>query len=143
MAKIKQTQIDEKYLWVGGGILALILIIFVLGRVSGKKDSNQASDATPNINPITISTDAGSMDWNPSALVKKVHTAFMVNWFTGRGDVMKELSLLQDVQLKAVAEGYHKVYGSTLRKVLTEAWVVGNNTAFYEVIKRMDVLQIP
>lgn len=143
MAKIKQTQIDEKYIWMGGGLIAIIVVIFVWGRLSGKQDSSDPSDANPNIQPITVSTDSGNIDWNPSATVKKVHTAFAVNWWSGRSEILKELSLLQDVQLKAVAEGYKEVYGTTLRKVLTDAWVVVNNTAFYEVIKRLDVLQIP
>jgi len=84
MAKIKQTQIDEKYLWVGGGLILIILVIFVLGRVSGKKDSDVPSDANPNIKPITVSTDAGNMDWNPSAMVKKIHTSYAINWTSGR-----------------------------------------------------------
>lgn len=142
MAKVKQAQIDEKYIWVGGGVIALIVVIFVWGRLSGKQDSNEPSDANPNIKPITVSTDSGNIDWNPSATVKKVHTAFVVNWVSGRADILKELSLLQDVQLKAVAEGYKEVYGSTLRKVLTDSWFAGDSIAYAKVIERMDVLQI-
>lgn len=143
MAKIKQTQIDEKYIWIGGGLVAVIVIIFVFGRLSGKEDSNDPSDANPNIKPITVTTESGSIEWDASATVKKVHTAFKVNWITGRAESIKELSLLQDVQLRAVADGYKQVYGETLRKVLNDVWVTGNDAAHAEVIKRMDVLQIP
>lgn len=143
MAKIKQAQIDEKYIWMGGGLIAIIVVIFVWGRLSGKQDNTDPSDANPNIKPITVSTDSGNIDWNPSATVKKVHTAFVINWMSGRSDVLKELSLLQDIQIKAVAEGYKEVYGTTLRKVLNDAWIVVNNAAYSEVIKRLDILQIP
>lgn len=148
MAKIKQTEIQEKYLWMGGGLLAVVIIIFVFGRVSGKEDSSDPSDANPNIKPITVSTDSGNIDWNASATVKKVHTAYVVNWFSGRCDVLNEMLALQDVQLRAVADGYKAVYGKTLRKVLTGAYVACFNGPFsddphQQVIKRLDVLQIP
>lgn len=147
MAKIKQTQIDEKYLWVGGGIVVILLVIFVLGRVSGKKSTDEPSDANPNIKPITVSTDSGNIDWNPSAMVKKVHTAYVVNWSTGRCEVLTQLLALQDVQIRAVADGYLQVYGKTLRKVLNEAWVACWNLPWQDdphqqFIKRLDALQI-
>lgn len=145
MAKIKQTEIQEKYLWMGGGLLALVIIIFVFGRVSADDGNDDPSDENPNINPITVSTDSGNIDWNPSATVKKVHTAFAVNWYSGRCTVMNELASLQDVQLKAVAEGYKAVYGKTLRKVITEAYVWCDPFDAHPqagVIKRLDVLQI-
>lgn len=147
MAKIKQTQIDEKYLWIGGGVLAIILIIFVMGRLSGKKDDDNPSDANPNINPITVTTDGGSVQWNPSATVKKVHTAYKVNWYGGRCEVLGDLLNLQDVQLRAVADGYQQVYGSTLRNTLEGAWVACWNMPWsddphQDVIRRLDVLQI-
>ncbi|BDS10573.1 hypothetical protein [Aureispira anguillae] len=147
MAKIKQTQIDEKYLWIGGGIVVILLVIFVLGRVSGKKSTDEPSDANPNIKPITVSTDSGNIDWNPSAMVKKVHTAYVVNWSTGRCEVLTQLLALQDVQIRAVADGYLQVYGKTLRKVLNEAWVACWNLPWQDdphqqFIKRLDALQI-
>jgi hypothetical protein len=147
MAKIKQTQIDEKYLWVGGGLVLIILVIFVLGRVSGKKDSDVPSDANPNIQAITVSTDAGNIDWNPSAMVKKVHTSYAVNWTSGRCAVLTELLSLQDVQIRAVADGYKQVYGKTLRKQLNDAWVACWNFPWQddphqEFIRRLDALQI-
>lgn len=148
MAKIKQFQIDEKYLWIGGGILTVVIVIFVLGRLSAKKkEDKDYSDINPNINSITVSTDAGSIDWNPSALVKKVYTAYEVNWYGGRCDVLKELLDLQDVQLRAVADGYAQVYGKTLRKTLNDAWGACYNMPWstdphYQVIHRLDVLQI-
>lgn len=148
MAKIKQTQIDEKYLWMGGGLLAVVIIIFIFGRLSGKEDSDDPSDANPNIKPITVSTDSGNIEWDPSALVKEIHTAYKVNWSSGRCKALTTLLSLQDVQLKAVAEGYHQVYGETLRKVLSGAYVACWNFPWqddphYQVIQRMDVLQIP
>ncbi|BDS12737.1 hypothetical protein [Aureispira anguillae] len=147
MATIKKAQIDEKYLWIGGGILAVIVVIFVFGRLSGKEDSKDPSDANPNIQPITVSTDSGNIDWDPSALVKEIHTAYKVNWTSGRCKALKTLMNLQDVQLRAVAEGYLKVYGETLRKVLEGAWVacwnVIGNDPHYIVINRLNTLQIP
>ena len=147
MPQIKKAQIDEKYLWIGGGILAIIITIFVLGRVSGKKDNSDPSDANPNIAPITVSTSSGNIDWNPSAMVKKVHNAYKVNWFSGRCEVLNELVKLQDVQLRAVADGYKQVYGTTLRKVLNDAWGACYNVfstdPHYLVIDRLDTLQIP
>ena len=147
MAKVKQTQIDEKYLWIGGGVLVIILVIFVLGRLSGKKNNQDPSDANPNIKPITVSTAAGSMDWDPSATVKKVHTAYTVNWAMGRCDVLKELKALQDIQIRAVADGYKQVYGQTLRKTLNDAWIACGGYPWQtdphdEVIQRLDTLQI-
>lgn len=148
MAKIKQTQIDEKYIWMGGGILTIIIVIFIFGRLSGKEDNQDPSDANPNIKPITVNTNSGNIDWNPSAMVKKIHTAYVVNWSTGRCDVLNELLALQDVQLRAVADGYQQVYGKTLRKQLNEAWVACWNMPWQDdphqqVISRLDVLQIP
>lgn len=147
MAKIKQTQIDEKYLWIGGGIVVILLVIFVLGRVSGKQSSEEPSDANPNINPVTVSTAAGNIDWNPSALVKKIHTAYAINWSSGRCAVLQELLTLQDIQVRAVADGYQKVYGKTLRKQLNDAWVACWNLPWQddphqEFIRRLDALQI-
>jgi hypothetical protein len=147
MAKINQSQIDEKYLWMGGALLAIIIVIFVFGRVSGKEDSGP-SDANPNIKPITVTTDSGSIEWDASATVKKIHTAYVVNWFTGRCDVLVELMSLQDVQLRAVADGYNQVYGKTLRTQLNGAYVACFNLPIQDdphqlVIKRLDVLQIP
>ena len=148
MAKIKQTQIDEKYLWIGGGVVGLIILVFVWGRVSAKKDSKDPSDANPNIKPITVNTASGNIDWDPSAMVKKVHTAYAVNWMSGRCDALNDLLGLQDVQLRAVADGYNQVYGKTLRKQLEGAWVACYNAPWsddphYQVISRLDVLQIP
>ena len=149
MAQIKQTQIDEKYLWIGGGIVVIILVIFVLGKMSNKKDGKDPSDANPNINPITVSTASGNIDWNPSAMVKKVHNNFAVNWFSSsdRCGTLQELANLQDIQLRAVAEGYEKVYGTTLRKVLNSSWIscwnVVSTDPHYTVIGRLDALQIP
>jgi hypothetical protein len=148
MARIKQTEISEKNLWIGGSILAVIIIIFVFGRVSGKEDSNNPSDANPNIKPITVTTESGNIEWDASATVKKIYTAYVVNWFSGRCDVLNELLSLQDVQLRAVADGYKQVYGKTLRKVLSDAYVACFNLPHQDdphqqVIRRLDVLQIP
>lgn len=148
MAKIKQTQIDEKYLWMGGGLVALVVIIFVWGRVSAKKEVKDNSDLNPNINPITVSTNSGTMSWDPSALVKKVHTAYVVNWTSGRCEVLQEILALQDIQLRALADGYNQVYGKTLRKTLNDAWVACWNFPWQDdphaqVMARLDVLQIP
>lgn len=148
MAKVKQIEINEKYLWIGGGVLTLIIIIFVAGRSSASKANQDPSDANPNIQPITVSTQNGNIDWNPSALVKEVHTAYKINWVSGRCPVLEKLAELQDVQLQAVAEGYLRVYGETLRKVLNSAWVAclnkpWQNDPHNQVIARMDILQIP
>ena len=153
MAKVKQIEINEKYLWIGGGILTLIVLIFVAGRSSNSKSNQDPSDANPNISPITISTPSGSIDWNPSALVKEINTAYQTSYLpfafvTGRCEVLNKLLDLQDVQLRAAAEGYLRVYGKTLRKTLNDAWFACNNTHFeddphQQVIRRMDTLQIP
>lgn len=147
MAKVKQIEINEKYLWIGGGILTLVIIIFVAGRTSANKSNQDPSDANPNIQPITVSTQNGSIDWNPSALVKKIHTAYEINWTSGRCEVLEELAELQDTQLLAVTEGYHRVYGKTLRKLLNDAWThcfsLSENAAPSDIIRRMDILQIP
>ncbi len=147
MAKVKQIEINEKYLWIGGGILTLIVLIFVAGRSSNSKSNQDPSDANPNISPITISTPSGSMDWNPSALVKKVHSAYQSYSSSARCTTLKDLLSLQDIQLQAVAEGYQKVYGKTLRKTLNDAWFACMNKPWEDdphnqVIDRMDVLQI-
>jgi hypothetical protein len=147
MAKIKQSQIEEKYIWIGGGVLLIILLIYVAGRSSATQSSKDPSDANPNIQPITVSTPSGAVDWNPSALVKEIHTAYKVNWYSGRCKALNTLLDLQDVQLRAVAEGYQKTYGETLRKVLNGAWVACANIIssdpHHAVIRRMDALQIP
>ena len=59
MPNIKKTTIDEKTLWVGGGILLAIILVFVLGKSTAKK--GMPSDANPNINPITVNTTLGSI----------------------------------------------------------------------------------
>lgn len=147
MPKIKKTEIDEKYLWMGGAILVIIIVIFAFGRLSGKKSGGEddPSDANPNINPITVNTESGSVEWNPSALVKKVHTAYEVNWVQGRCEVLEEIGNLQDVQIRALADGYQKVYGKTLRRVLEGAWSDGcwSGLPYSIVISRLDALQIP
>lgn len=147
MAKIKQAQIDEKYLWIGGGILAIIIIVFVWGRVSGKSAVKDNSDANPNINPITVNTDSGSFSFDPGPLVKEIHTAYAVNYSSGRCGVLAKLLALQDVQLRAVADGYLQVYNKTLRKTLNDAWVACWNLPWQDdphaqVIARLDVLTI-
>lgn len=143
MAKIKQVQFDEKYLWAGGAILVLIIVIYAMGRVAGKEDDSDPSDANPNIEPIQIQLEEGGVEnWNPSSLVKRVHTAFTVNWISGRAAVLKDMSELQDIQLKALAQGYHKVYGTTLRKVLESSWWSGDGLSYTVVIRRFDSLGI-
>lgn len=143
MAKIKQAQFDEKYLWAGGAILVLIIVIYAMGRVAGKEDDSDPSDANPNIEPIQIQLEEGGVEnWNPSSLVKRVHTAFTVNWVSGRAAVLKDMSELQDIQLKALAQGYLKVYGTTLRKVLESSWWSGDGLSYTVVIRRFDSLGI-
>lgn len=148
MPKIKQQTIDEKYLWIGGGVLTLVIVIFVWGRMSAAKSKGDTSDITPNINPITVTTDSGSISWDPSQLVKEIYTAYKINWSSGRCEVLNKMLDLQDVQLRATADGYHKAYGETLRKTLNDAWVacffseLTDSNAHNQVIRRLDALGI-
>lgn len=147
MPKIKQSTIDEKYLWIGGGVILIIIVIFVWGRMSAAKKGD-TSDITPNINPITVTTNSGLISWNPSQLVKEIYTAYKINWSSGRCEVLNKMLDLQDVQLRATADGYRQAYGETLRKTLNDAWVACffseliSSNSHDQVIRRLDTLGI-
>jgi hypothetical protein len=143
MAKLKQAQFDEKYLWMGGGLLAVVLVIYVMGRQAGKEANDDPTDANPNVNAITVQTENKSIEWNPSALIKQIHTTYTVNWITGRGKVTKDIADLQDIQLRHLAQGYLETYGTTLRKVLNSVTWSGDSFSWNMIIRRMDALEIP
>lgn len=144
MAKIKQAQFDEKYIWIGGGVLLLLLFIYASGRKAGKEDDSDPSDANPNVNAITVQNESGSISWNPSSLIKRIHVAYVVNNLDGRYEAINALADLQDAQLRHLATGYLEVYGTTLRKVLEGApWFFkGDSDAMFMVLRRMDTLEI-
>ena len=145
--KIVQQNINEKHLWIGGGILTILILVFAFGRYS-KKTAKQKdiSDINPNTNPITVSTNSGSITWNPAATIKRIHTAYQNNG-SGRCALLYDLLEFQDMQLLALADGYHQMYGKTLRKTLNNAWYACWNLfaadPHYQVLQRLDVLQIP
>lgn len=146
MPTIKKTVIDEKYLWIGGGIIVVIIIVFVWGRLSGKGAVKDNSDVNPNINPINVNTSTGSFSWDPSQLVKEIYQAYNVDWGWGssRCVALDKISNLQDPQIIALADGYFQTYKKTLRKTITDTWSDGcwSDLTYLAVIKRLDTLQI-
>lgn len=145
MPKIKQSTIDEKYLWISGGVILLIVIIFIWGRVSAKQNPQDPSNITPNIAPITVNTNSGSFSWDPGQLVKEIYTAYSGwGWDSSRCVALDKITKLQDTQIVALADGYYKTYNKTLRKTITDTWSDGcwSDLTYLSVIQRLDALQI-
>ncbi len=151
MAKIKQSEIQEKHLWLGGGLLLVVLLIYVAGRASKAKaeaKEPEQKQIVPNVAPIPIVTPQGTVNWDASPLVKEIFTAYQPSMFSsGRCTVLNKLVLLRDNQLQAVAQGYQGTYGDTLRATLEGAnyacWnLPWEDDPHTQVIQRLDTLQI-
>lgn len=142
MPTINKMEIEEKHLWMGAAGIAVVILLlyFIFKKPKGGVD--------PNVSSITVPTQGGSIEWSPNALIKQVHQAYAANWASNRCKVVENLMKLQDVQLRAVAEGYKRTYNQTMRSLLEGAWWACFNAPWsddphQQLIARMDALQIP
>lgn len=152
MAKVKQVEVSESFLWVGGAILTVLFLVWWWGRSSASSRPAVPPDA-PYLPPDqgnTPTAGGGSSgsgpSFDPGPLVTQLNEGFQWLWSDSCSAYEKAMKLSNN-QFIAVYNHYKNVYGITLREEYNDTWTTGCSIFGIDYgaqfIERIDRLNLP
>lgn len=120
--------IDKATLKQIGIVLAILLLVYLVGRYTMKKKAEAEGKKPIRSEDLPNSGSGIPEGWTPENLIVKLRESLKglsVGWMSGRNlTLYTELNALTDDQFTAVFKGYKNKYDRSLKDDISDEWVV-------------------
>lgn len=146
--KTPKPLVQEKYLWIGGGVLLVLAIAFLLGKYLGKNPKTEEREIDVKVN--IQDQNGNTVPYDPEPLLRKLNYGLTTRFyfdFSERCNPIKELYNLDAARFMATIKAYKTKYNEELQTHMRATWVdcntgTGGGENYFDLIyQRIVALQ--